>query len=210
MINLKKLKVEYSKLLKKSPLKKYLLIGIPSVLLLVILYLGRSLFVAAIVNGKIITRLAVVSELEKQGGTQTLDNLIVKALIFQEGNKKGITISQEEIDAELKRIEELVSQQGMTLDQALSLQNQSRNDLIDQIKIQKTVELILADKLAVSDQEVEEYFNNNKDIYEAGVKLEDKQAEIKSQLAQSKLSQEYQTWITDLKKNASINYFLEF
>ena len=39
-------------------------------------YLGKGLFVAALVNGMPISRLTVVKELEKQGGSQTLDNLV--------------------------------------------------------------------------------------------------------------------------------------
>jgi CRISPR/Cas system type I-B associated protein Csh2 (Cas7 group RAMP superfamily) len=98
----------------------------------------------------------------------------------------------------------------MSLDEALSLQNQSKNDLVEQIKIQKTVEKILADKIVVTDEEVKDYFQKNKDLFEKGATLEEVSSEIKNQLAQSKLSSEYQAWISDLKAKASINYFVNF
>lgn len=178
--------------------------------LLALLYLGKGLFIAALVNGQPISRLSVVRELEKQGGSQTLDNLVVKALIFQEAKNKSIVVSQQEIDSEISRIEGIVSKQGMTLDQALSSQNQSRDYLVEQIKIQKTVEKILSDKITVTDGEVKDYFDKNKDLYDKGAKIEDVSGDIKTQLSQTKLSSAYQAWISDLKKNASINYFVSF
>src|SRR5688572_16109970 len=51
---------------------------------LVSLYFLRGVFVAATVNGKPISRLALVKELEKQNGKETLNSLVTKELIFQE------------------------------------------------------------------------------------------------------------------------------
>ena len=208
-MNIKKLQKKLLSNLKSFDRKKAIIIA--AILGVAALgYLGRGLFVAALVNGMPISRLAVVRELEKQGGSQTLDNLVVKSLIFQEARKKGVTVSQEELDQEISRIDEIVSKQGMTLDEALALQNQSKNDLIEQIKIQKTVERILADKIVVTDEEVKDYFDKNKELFDDGAKLEDVSGEIRNQLAQTKLSSAYQSWITDLKANASINYIVTF
>ena len=208
-MNIKKLKKQFLSNIKSFDKKKAILIA--AVLGVAALgYLGRGLFVVALVNGTPISRLAVVRELEKQGGSETLDNLVVKSLIFQEARKKGVTVSQEELDLELSRINDIVSKQGMTLDEALALQNQSKNDLIEQIKLQKTVERILADKIAVTEEEVNDYFDKNKELFDDGAKLEDVSGEIRNQLAQTKLSSAYQSWITDLKASASINYFVTF
>ena len=208
-MNIKKLKKQFLSNINSFDKKKAILIA--AVLGVAALgYLGRGLFVVALVNGTPISRLAVVRELEKQGGSETLDNLVVKSLIFQEARKKGVTVSQEELDQELSRINDIVSKQGMTLDEALALQNQSKNDLIEQIKIQKTVERILADKIEVTEEEVNDYFDKNKELFDDGAKLEDVSGEIRNQLAQTKLSSAYQSWITDLKASASINYFVTF
>src|SRR3989304_3540866 len=101
----------------------------------------------------------LLSELEKQGGADVLDSLVTKSLIFQEAKKKGVEITQAEIDSEVARIEGVVSAQGSTLDEALALQGQNRTDFIEQIKLQKTVEKILADQLAVSDEEAKTYYD---------------------------------------------------
>src|SRR3972149_1104298 len=208
-MNIKKLKKQFLSNINSFDKKKAILTA--AVLGVAALgYLGRGLFVVALVNGTPISRLAVGRELEKQGGSETLDNLVVKSLIFQEARKKGVTVSQQELDLELSRINDIVSKQGMTLDEALALQNQSKNDLIEQIKLQKTVERILADKIAVTEEEVNDYFDKNKELFDDGAKLEDVSGEIRNQLAQTKLSSAYQSWITDLKASASINYFVTF
>ena len=59
---------------------------IPLVIILIaaILFYFKGLFVVALVNGVPITRIAVINELEKQGGKQTLSSLVNQTLILQE------------------------------------------------------------------------------------------------------------------------------
>ena len=58
-----------------------------TVLVIALAYGFVKMFVAAYVNGRLISRLSVVRELEKQGGKKTLDALIIKSLIAQEAKK---------------------------------------------------------------------------------------------------------------------------
>jgi parvulin-like peptidyl-prolyl isomerase len=173
-------------------------------------YFGRPLIFAAKVNGHFVTRYKLISELEKQGGADVLDSLVTRALILQEGKKKGIGVSQEELDSEIKRIEEAISAQGSSLDEALALQGQSRQDLVEQIRLQRTVEKILADKMVVTEDEVKKYYEDNKDFYGADSKYEDVSEQVKNQLSQEKLSTAYQAWIAEVKQAANINYFVDF
>jgi hypothetical protein len=66
-------------------------------------FFARNYLIAAVVNGQPISRLTVIQDLERQGGKQTLDTLITKSLIKQEAKKKNITVSQADINSELKR-----------------------------------------------------------------------------------------------------------
>ena len=50
------------------------------------LYLGKAYFVAAVVDGKPITRIAVLGSLEKQDGKAVLDSLVEKELILNGNN----------------------------------------------------------------------------------------------------------------------------
>lgn len=180
------------------------------VIALLILFLGKSLFFAAFVNGRPITRFSLIKQLEAQGGSKVLDNLIEKSLIFQEAGKQGVSIDKSVIDAEFTRIENLLKEQNLTLDQALESQGETRGSLTEQIKLQKTIEAILGNKIKVTDEEIQKYFWENKDLYPANTKVEDVKESVREQLRQNKLSEEYAKWIEELRKNAKILYFLKF
>ncbi len=176
----------------------------------IILYLSRGLILAATVNGELVYRPTIISELEKRFGQQQLDATVTDMLINQEAKKKGISISDEELNSEVSKIEESVKAQGQDLNTLLTMQGMSRDELNKQIRTQKIVEKILADKINPTDQEVKEYMDKNKDILPKDKKTEEIQAEVKTQLQQQKLSTEFQTWLTEVKKNASIKYFVTY
>src|SRR3989344_199431 len=64
-------------------------------------YYYKGLIVAATVNGAPISRLSIIRQLEKTSAKQVLDEMINKKLIESEAAKKGITVSNDEIKAEL-------------------------------------------------------------------------------------------------------------
>lgn len=188
---------------------------IPAIILAIVVlaglaYLGRSLFFAAFVNGKPIFRLSIVKELERKQGKTTLDSLVQKELISQEAKKKNIAVTNEDVQMEIDKITKAVEAQGVTLDAALSYQGQTRADLEENIRIQKTLEVLLADKLAVSDEDVKNYFEENKAVYGENPDFEQLKVSISEQLKQEKLSGEFQTWIDNLKKDSKIIYFVNF
>ena len=66
------------------------LIGLIVVILIVAAFFLKGLFIAAVVNGEPISRITIISELEKQGGKQILSSLVNKILILQEAKKKHL------------------------------------------------------------------------------------------------------------------------
>ncbi len=190
---------------KKS--KKTLLILAVLVVVLGLLYYFKDVFVVATVNGKPITRYTVVSEAEKRNGKDVLDNLVTKELILQESSKKGITVSQADVDNEMKKIEEDLSKQNQKLDDVLAMQGLTRADVEDNLRIKLYIERLLADKVDVSDDDAQKYFDENKAGYGKDAKFEDQKDQIKEQLKGQKLQEQFQSWLTDLKANAKINYF---
>jgi len=176
----------------------------------ILIYFVKSLFLAAFVNGRPISRIALIQELEKQGGQKVLDSLVEKSLILQEANKEGIRISKADIDAEIARIEALLKEQNLSLDEALSMRGETKASLYEQIKLQKTVEALLAQKIKVTDEEIKKYFDENIDLFGADAKFEDVMAEAGDQLYQQKLNSEYAQWIGELKQKAKIIYLLNF
>lgn len=174
-----------------------------------LLYYYKDLFVVAMVNGRPVTRFAVVQELEKQNGKSVVDNLVTKALIEQEASKKGISVSTDDINAELAKIETDLQSQGQTLDQVLEMQGLTKSDVEENLRVKLYIEKILADKVQVSEDDVKKYYDENKSLY-GEAKFDDVKGQIEESLKQQKLQTEYQTWIEELKSNSTINYFKSY
>lgn len=181
-----------------------------TVLVLAFLYLIRSLIFAAWVNTRPIFRWSLVRELEKQGGQSVINNLIEKSLIFQEAARSKIRITDEDLNNELKKVEDLVKAQGLSLEEALAFRGQNKNDLREQIKLQKIVESLLSARISVSDEEIKNFFQENKSLFEKGATLEKVKDQVRDQLLQVKLNEEYRKWIDELKAKAKIFYFVKY
>ncbi|MDO8663825.1 MAG: SurA N-terminal domain-containing protein, partial [Candidatus Wildermuthbacteria bacterium] len=166
-------------------------------------------FIAATVNGSIISRLSVILELEKASGEATLSSLITQKLINDEAGKKGVAISNDEINAEIKKVEEQIMAQGGTLEQALTSQGMTQEEFRKQVVIQKELEKILADKIQITEAEIDQYIKDNKITIPAGQEASYKK-QIGEQLQQQKLSSEAKTLIDSLKSQAKNNYFVNY
>lgn len=195
---------------KKMSTKRKASILAALVVIGVVLYLSRGLFLAASVNGEFVYRPTVITELEKRFGKQQLDSLITERLINQEAKKKNISVTDDEINAEITKIGDNIKAQGQDLDTLLAMQGMSKDELKSQVKTQKLVEKILADKVTPTDQEVADYIKTNKDSLPKGQSEDQIKATVKEQLAQQKLSTEFQTWLDQVKKDAKINYFVSY
>lgn len=180
------------------------------IVLAVLAFALKGLFVAALVNGQPIMRLSVIKELEKQGGKQTLSSLVNQALIMQEAKKKNVQVSQEEIDKSAKQIEDSLKSQGQNLDAALAIQGMTKQDFLMQLKLRNLVEKLLADKVKVTDSEISDYIEKNKDTFPTDLKEDEMKKRAEEQLKQQKLASASQEWLTNLQKNAKINYFVNY
>jgi len=200
--------------------KKFIKISFKTTILLIIIliiiiaigalvYVNKGLFIAATVNGSPISRLTIIQKLEKASGKSLLDSLITEKLIQDEASVKKIVISNEEINGEIKKIEDQVTAQGGTLDAALAAQGMSMDDLKTRIILQKEMEKLLADKINVTDAEVAQYITDNKVSVPTGreAAIND---QIRSELSSQKLNNEAQALITDLKSKAKIQYFVNY
>lgn len=177
---------------------------------LILLFAIFKFLIAATVNNIPITRFEVIRLLEREGGQQALDNLITRQLVLQEARKQKLSVSQEEIDAKLSELNSYLEQQGTTLDDALAFQKQTKNNLVEDIKIQALVEKILEGELQISDEEVQKYFEDNRDFFAKDAKFEDVSAQINSQLKSDKLSQKFQEWLDKVRSESSIRRFLSY
>lgn len=169
----------------------------------------KDYLVVATVNGEPISRLAVVQRLEKESGTAALDAMITEKLILSEARANNVSVSDEEVNQEIASIEEAVKAQGMTLDEALEQQGLEKSSFLESIKIQKTLQALLKDKVAVSEEEVSRYISENQMTVPAGQEAM-VQEQVRSQLENQKLSQEAEAYIASLREKASIHFYLEY
>ena len=175
----------------------------------VLAYIYKGVFIAATVDGSPIMRLTIIQKLEKTSGKNLLDSLINEKLIQNEVRAKNIIVSDDEINSQTKTIESQIATQGGTLDAALAEAGMSMDDLKKQIMAQKEIEKLLADKINVTDEEVAQYIKDNKVSIPQGQEATIVD-QIKSEMRNQKISTEAQTLITNLKSKAKIQRFVNY
>ncbi len=183
--------------------------GIVVLAIIVALFYFKGLLVAASVNGKLISRWSVIHQLEKQSGKSVLNSLIEEKLIELEAKNKKIVISDDEINQEIKKIDTMITQQGGTLQAALAQKGLTEKNLRDQIRTQKEVEKLLADKIQVTDADISKYISDNKIPVPKGKEV-DIRAQVANQLHSQKLNQEAVAWLNTLRTQASIIYYVNY
>lgn len=187
--------------------KKVIYLLITLVLILGLLFYFRSYFIVARVNGSFISKMALDKELEKQSGQQVLDGLISKKLI--EEKVKNISVNDDEVVAEMKSIKERLETQGQTLENALKTRKMTQDDFKAQITLQKKLEKLLSDKIGVTSEEVAKAIKDNKLSLPKGMSIEEFNAQISNNLKQQKLNNEISQFISSLRAQAKITYFLD-
>lgn len=192
------------------PKRRSQLVIIIILILFALLYYFKGLFIAAIVNGRPISRLSIVGEAERQSGKQVLDSAISKTLILQEAKKQHVDVSPNEIDGEIKKLEDNISKQGQNLDMLLKGQGMTRNDLAEQIKLQKLIEKIVGKNITITDKEIDDFMEKNKDSLPQNESSQSARESVKQQLKQEKLSQAFKTFMDNLQKKAKIYYFVNY
>src|SRR3989338_8850141 len=143
-----------------------------------------------------------MSEVDRLAGQQALSTLITKKLILLEAKKRNLTVSQDELNAEMTTIEGIAQQQGMSLDDLLKQQDLTRPVLLEEIRIQKLLEK-MAGEVIVSEVELQTYWQENQTLY-PGQTFEQVKNQLTSQLKQQKLSDAVQALISKLQQDSKI------
>ena len=189
---------------------KDLLIPAAIIVVALLLFLLRGQLVVATVNGRQISRLNLIRELEKKDGKTVLESLITEQLISQEAEKRKITLLDAEINKEISTIEKSVAKQGQNLDLLLTQQGMTRSDLLKQVKIQLLLKKMVGQNIIVTDKEINDYIDKNKASLPSGTDPATLKPQIKTQLEQQKANEKIQKLISDLQSKAKIQYLLKF
>lgn len=195
-------------LAKLKSRRKYIITVIGVLVVVGLLYYYKSLFIVAMVNGQPISRLSYYQELERQGGSQALSGIITKTLVFQEAAKQNVSVSDDEINKEIKTIEERLKSQGQQLDQLLAFQGLNREGLSEQIRLQKLAEKMASKDTKVTDAEIDEYLKNNPLPTGTTASSKEDRDKIREQLRQQKASQAIEKWLETLRNKAKVERYV--
>ena len=118
-------------------------------------------------------------------------------------------MSEDELNAELKKIEDQVTAQGGTLADALAQQGLTEEVLRKQVRLQIKVEKLLADKIAVTNEEVETFITENK-LPLPTTDAEAAREMVRDQLKDQKMQQGAQALVEGLRSSAKIKYYTNY
>lgn len=168
----------------------------------------QGLVTAAKVNGESISRLSVVRELEEQVGAAVLDSMISDILIEQAATEAGVAVTEAEVATEIGDIESQITAQGGTLEEVLVQQGLNRESLAKQIRMQKMLEVLLSSDIEVAEEEIDTFLEAN------GLMPEGQEEAVRAQVAEQLKSQKFstaaQSYITGLRAQANIQYFVDY
>lgn len=181
-------------------------VGIVLVLVFLLIAAGaykfRYVLTPATVNGEPIYVWTYLSKLHKQYGSDQLNSMTTELMITQAVKKANVDVPTSDVDKEIASVEQEASSSG-GLKAVLDAQRLSMDEFRSRVRLQLAVKKILADKIKVSDQEVDDAYKKNKDFYK-GTSEADAKVTIKKQLEDQKFQQEVQTWLSNVKNSAKI------
>ncbi len=120
--------------------------------------------VVATVNGTDIMKDQYYEEMVRTGGGPTLDYMIENELVRQEAKKAGIQVSEADVDAEVETVKSSFGSDEM-FEQALAQFGTTEADLRKDLEMQVMIRKLLEPKVAVTDEDVADFYEANKDMY---------------------------------------------
>lgn len=112
------------------------------------------------VNGVSINSDQLYQAMLASGGAQTLDSMISEELINQEGQKAGITVTDEDIDKEVANVKGSYGSDA-EFQQALTSYGMTIDDLKKSMKSQVLLKKILTPQITITDDEIKKYYDEN-------------------------------------------------
>jgi foldase protein PrsA len=180
--------------------------ALPAALLMLLAGCGESSDYVAKVDGEKILQTELDDALREQYGAEVLDTLITNKIVELEAKKAGVSVTEDAIQEEYK---ELVESYGgeESLQDALEANGLTEQSVKDNIRMYQLTKNVIAASIDISDEEVAQYFENNKDNYgqkeeivASHILLED-EATAKDVLAKIKAGEDFK----ELAKTYSID-----
>jgi parvulin-like peptidyl-prolyl isomerase len=168
------------------------------------LFTYKSLFISAIVNGKPISRLALIKELETLAKDNVLNSLISKTLLYQEAEKRKIKVTQEDYDKAFKEVLGQFGNDQKKFEEYLTQQKVNMKDFNETIRFRLMLEKMFAKKIKITQKELDEFIEENKSYFPENITGNQIRKYAESQMRQMKLDEEVQKLVNDLRAKAKI------
>lgn len=190
--------------------KKYLYAVVGVLVVVALLFAASRLWVVAWVDNKPITKFELFSLMEKRDEGKTAEELIVQKLLKSEGQKQKQTVTDSEIEAEIKKVEE---QQGgaAQLDQILQVNRTSRADFRKLVELQLIKQKLFGSGVNITDEEVTKYIDDNKASLPPAVLENPESSEAaklresaKEQLKQMKVQENFNKWLEEALRSSRV------
>ncbi|HSP23495.1 MAG TPA: peptidylprolyl isomerase [Planococcus sp. (in: firmicutes)] len=116
----------------------------------------------ASVNGKEISKDELYAQMLKTSGTETLDLMISNEIIRQEAEKEDISVTDEEVAAEIAVYEEQYGG-AEELESALAASGMTVEALKEEIQTYVKIEKLIGPGIKITEEQIQTYFDENKD-----------------------------------------------
>ena len=151
--------------------------------------------VVAVVNGVEITKDELVQRLITLGGKPILSQMISEILIQQKAEEEKVKVKAKEIDAKIEEFKKRFPNEKV-FNQQLARRNMTIEKLKRQIENQLLMERLISKAMAVTDEEIKDYFEKNKARF-------GKPEEIKARHVLVKTEEEAKEILKQLKKGVN-------
>lgn len=172
-----------------------------------LVYFLSKFLVIAWVDNKPVTRISLYQNLEKRYGNDAREQLIVETLVGSEAQKRKVSVSNDELNAELLKTQEKYGGADQ-FNQLIQGQNVTLDEVKKQIRLQLLMNKMFGGSVNISDEEVDKYIQDNGEV----LSLEGKEAtevakikaDTKEELKQQKVNEEIGKWIDETLKGSRV------
>ncbi|MFJ7668883.1 peptidyl-prolyl cis-trans isomerase [Lysinibacillus sp. NPDC097195] len=140
------------------------IIAVPAALAMLLTGCGDSNDYVATVDGEKILQTELDEALRSQYGAEMLNTLIDNKIIELEAKKEDITVSDDAIKAEYAELVESYGGED-ALQETLDANGLTEDSVKDNIRMYLLTKNVIAKSIDISDEELKQYFEENKDDY---------------------------------------------
>ena len=138
--------------------------------------------------------------LQKQYGTEVLEQLMANEVIKQEAEKKKLTISEKDLNEEYEIYANYYGGEDQLLE-SLKTYNMEKQDILNDIEIYLLTVKVMEQSITLTDEEVQAYYDENKANYlsdeDDQLPFDKVKEEVRQDLLKERIDSEYDAWLDE-------------